>query len=378
MTPRLPAGFRRRGDAIFRDFSHRGQRVRVVVGHIDDVKAAIRHAPAVERAERARIDARQPETVADLATLWLRRRVASKRAAKGVRTTEQRLRHHILPGIGDRVASMLSQDDLWCFLRKLETTAKRRGEGKGKGKGLLSKQTIKHILADVRCLLRYGETARGADGEFIIRRDRNPWTNDLIPKIEMPLPKALSDAEVDRIMDACTNWPQEFTIRLLLLTGLRWGEFRRLEWSDLHMDPVPHLTVTRTKSKRPRLVPLVEEAEELLQEHRRRTAALSGNISPYPCPNGGNLAARLSRRAGFHFHVHQLRHTWGTRMRRAGLALGAIQAGMGHLDASTTQRYAPESFDMLTLALRAVRADQLRSCTRYGRCATAQNQEGKA
>lgn len=39
------------------------------------------------------------------------------------------------------------------------------------------------------------------------------------------------------------------------------------------------------------------------------------------------------------FSFHDLRHTFGTTMARAGVPVGAIQAWMGHANLSTTQIY---------------------------------------
>jgi integrase len=55
-------------------------------------------------------------------------------------------------------------------------------------------------------------------------------------------------------------------------------------------------------------------------------------------------AASLPR----HFSFHDLRHTFGTTMARAGAPVGTIQEWMGHADLATTQiymHYAPRSTD---------------------------------
>lgn len=39
------------------------------------------------------------------------------------------------------------------------------------------------------------------------------------------------------------------------------------------------------------------------------------------------------------FSFHDLRHTFGTTMARAGVPVGTIQAWMGHADLATTQLY---------------------------------------
>jgi integrase len=48
------------------------------------------------------------------------------------------------------------------------------------------------------------------------------------------------------------------------------------------------------------------------------------------------------------FSFHDLRHTFGTTMARAGVEVGTIQAWLGHADLATTQlymHYAPQAQD---------------------------------
>ena len=48
------------------------------------------------------------------------------------------------------------------------------------------------------------------------------------------------------------------------------------------------------------------------------------------------------------FSFHDLRHTFGTTMARAGVEVGTIQAWLGHADLATTQlymHYAPQARD---------------------------------
>lgn len=341
---RLPPGFRIRGDAVVRDLYHRGRRIRITVGTTADLDTAIRNAPAIEAAERDRIDGTINLTFAALAERWLDERVQARRNPYGQALARQRARDHLLPILGDRLVAKLGEDDLWKLRNSLDA------------KGLAT-QTVHHLMGEVRGILRYGERARNALGERILPAGGSPFVPELLPRIEPREPDALTDAQVDRLIEVCVNDDQEFTLRILLLSGLRWGEFRNLDWPHFRTEPVPHLAIHNTKSRRPRLVPLVVEAVELLEVRQRSVAAIGGRISPYRAGNGGSLAMSLSARAGFPFHVHQLRHTWATRLRRAGVPLPGIQSGLGHSDQKTTERYGPATFDLLVLALRAVPVD---------------------
>lgn len=48
-----------------------------------------------------------------------------------------------------------------------------------------------------------------------------------------------------------------------------------------------------------------------------------------------------------HFHVHQLRHTFGCMWLESGGSLAALQEMMGHASITTTQRYARLSDDLV-------------------------------
>lgn len=356
MKRSLPDGFRIRGTAVVRDFVYRGKRIRVTVGTSTDIAAALANAPQVEAAERVRVDALHEVIFADLAERWLKARVQARRNEAGQKLAKQRVEDHIAPVLGELIASAIGEEDLWKLRNTLDTKK-------------LAPMTVFHILSEVRGILRFGERVKDASGRRVIPPGENPWTPDVLPTIERQSPKGLSDAQVDKLIEACTNSDQEFVVRILVLTGLRWSELRKVEWGHFSPDnePFPRLLIERTKTKRFRLLPLVPEAVSLLEARRREVAAIAGPISPYVTVNGANLFGRLSARAGFHAHPHQLRHTWGDRMLRAGLGLLAIQGGFGHTTVRTTERYLPEAFAVLADALRGVPAERLRSCTKYGR-----------
>ena len=81
-------------------------------------------------------------------------------------------------------------------------------------RGDLSPQTVAHVLADVRCLLRWCE-----DAGYL---ERSPFPRRIMPRIPEREPDRLSDEEV-ALVEGIPGM-LGFTIRLGLATGMRWGE----------------------------------------------------------------------------------------------------------------------------------------------------------
>jgi integrase len=111
----------------------------------------------------------------------------------------------------------------------------------------LSPLTVAHILSDFRALLKWCEITGRVDRSLFISRL-------VMPRIPEQAPKGLSPAEVARL----TALPGDYgwTWRLLIGTGLRWGEATRAR-ADHIEDGV--LCVEKTKGKRVRRVPIAED-----------------------------------------------------------------------------------------------------------------------
>ena len=136
----------------------------------------------------------------------------------------------------------------------------------------------------------------------------------------------------------------EPAIVLLLNTGMRRGECFGLRWADIDID-TRNLTVraSGTKSGRARHIPLNDTVMEMLDAWRPMS---EGDIV-FPSPLGGvihdfkNTWARLMRDAGIEgFRVHDLRHTFASRLVQRGQPLYTVSQLLGHASISMTQKYA--------------------------------------
>lgn len=176
------------------------------------------------------------------------------------------------------------------------------------------------------------------------------------PRQGRPLPKSLSEADVERLLDAPhLDNPIEFRDRtmleLLYACGLRVSELISLEMTQISINQ----GVVRVlgKGSKERLVPMGDEALTWLQRYLGgpRMALLRENASDVLFPsNRGVFMTRqtfwyriklYAKRAGINAPLspHTLRHAFATHLLNHGADLRVVQMLLGHSDLSTTQIY---------------------------------------
>lgn len=298
--PRLPKGMTRRGPCFYFRAKLNGRLIRKSLGR-DYAEAYRRFRLLKEQG----VPHRSEVTVALAAKEWFRTYVPNARGDYSVKQTDARLRRFLEPFMGHLLLDRVGPQDLRGYRLWLE------------GKGL-APVTVKHILADARCLLNWAEGAG-----YI---DRSPFPKRIMPRVQERPPDRLSDEDVAAV--TAIPEPYGFVVRLALGTGLRWGELTRAQSTDVK-DGV--LTVHQTKSGKVRRVPL---SPELRAELRTRV----GRLVPLSSPGQFNSRVRIHGRL-LRFHVHQLRHTFACRWLEAGGSLPALQQILGHSSIVTTQRY---------------------------------------
>ena len=281
---------------------------RMVAGRRVTVKAGTSYEQAARRLRSLKSET-PPKlrlTVRDAALQWLERYVPVHRAERDRKLARRRVEMYLVPHLGHRLVHKLGKDDLRAYRLELE----RHGH--------LSVQSVRHILADVRCMLRWCEDSDLIERALIPRR--------FLPRVQERPPDRLTDEEVERILRVPE--PYAFVVRLALGTGLRWGELTRAMAGDVQDG---WLIVHHTKSGRLRRVPL---APELQAELRLRV----GHLVPFH--DGTGFSRQVRRYSGVErFHPHQLRHTFACRWLESGRGLEALQQILGHATITMTQRY---------------------------------------
>ena len=176
------------------------------------------------------------------------------------------------------------------------------------------------------------------------------------PRLGRPLPKALSEAEVERLLgapdlDVVLELRDRTMLELLYACGLRVSELTSLQMVQLSMNQ----GVVRVfgKGNKERLVPIGEEALRWLQRYLAGPRAELLKDIPcealFPSRRGTQMTRQTfwyrikiyAERADIKKHLspHTLRHAFATHLLNHGADLRVVQMLLGHSDLSTTQIY---------------------------------------
>lgn len=250
----------------------------------------------------------------------------------------------------------ITQSDVRAFLTQRE----RVGE---------SPATIERRFATLRHFFRYCSEEYGLTV--------SPCRGLHAPKVYYGLPKRVSPEQLQAIRselggDDFKQMRQCVAFQILLGTGLRRDELRRLEIKHLDLDralivgllrkgntcepiPLPEKTVRTIKEFLP-------VRDEHLHKHGFRYADVPENIKqryPLLCsthrarernpmrPDDWRMSdksiyemiAHLGELTGKHIHPHQLRHTFGDRVMRATNSPRLTAKALGHRSLNTVMRY---------------------------------------
>lgn len=163
----------------------------------------------------------------------------------------------------------------------------------------------------------------------------------------------LSQEEEARLLPVCSPHLRDLVI-FLLDTGARKSEALGLTWDDVDLDrkPRPIVRFMDTKNNQPRSVPLTNRVEALLRGLRgdgkpARRWVFTYDGTRWRQPHGTWKTA--CKNAGLSDVVmHDLRHTFASRLVMRGVPLMHVSKLLGHADIRMTMRYAhlaPESLD---------------------------------
>lgn len=186
-------------------------------------------------------------------------------------------------------------------------------------------------------------------------RGDDPTANISSPKLGRPLPKSLTEADVDALLgapdlDDPIGLRDKAMLELLYATGLRVTELVELTLSEVNL----RQGVVRVmgKGSKERLVPLGRAAMDWLQRYVRsaRPSLLKGQSEVLFPSNRGEQMTRQTfwyrikhwaKVAGIAkpLSPHTLRHAFATHLINHGADLRVVQLLLGHADLSTTQIY---------------------------------------
>jgi integrase/recombinase XerD len=191
---------------------------------------------------------------------------------------------------------------------------------------------------------------------FLLREGVRPDDpTDLLeaPRLPRSLPKYLTEAEVDALLEAAARRPgrtgalARAALEILYATGLRVSELLALPRTALSADAA--VLLVRGKGGRERIVPLSDAARQaaaaLILTERRGTRWLFPGRDPRRRMTRQGFALLLklvASDAGLdpgRVSPHVLRHSFASHMLARGADLRSLQLLLGHADIATTQIY---------------------------------------
>ena len=297
-----------------------------------------------------RIDEDLPPEVVDLLT-WLR--VERGRSPNTLRAYATDLRTYVgwLDDQGLTVAAV-GEGDVQRFVGSL------RGEDR-------AASSMKRTMVAVRGLYRF--LAEEQEGRV------DPTAAIEMPKVPRGLPKALTEVEVGRLLDAVVgdeplDRRDRVVLEVLYATGLRISELVGLSLNDLDLDS--GLVRAFGKGSKERIVPIGSHATRALVAwlgpggrpdlEPERWARRADQEALLLNTRGGRLSRQgawtVVRRAGERVGLadrlspHVLRHSCATHMLDHGADIRTVQELLGHASISTTQVYTLVSTERLAAA----------------------------
>jgi integrase/recombinase XerD len=212
----------------------------------------------------------------------------------------------------------------------------------------LAPATIARRVAAVRSFFRH-ETLLG------VRAD-NPAAELELPRRRRTLPRTLSPAEAERLVEAASGTTpralrDRALVELLYGAGLRVSEAVGLHKAGVDLEG--RLVRCTGKGSKERVVPIGRQAVQALRRylaHGRPFLDTRHRPELFLNAKGGGLTRagaflilrRLAGKAGLEperVHPHLLRHSFATHLLEGGADLRSVQEMLGHADLATTELY---------------------------------------
>jgi integrase/recombinase XerD len=168
-------------------------------------------------------------------------------------------------------------------------------------------------------------------------------------------PRVLAAAEVQAVLDACQRLRDRLLFAVLHDTGMRIGEalgLRHEDWAapegEVRVVPRANDNGARSKSSQPRTIPASRELFRLYADYiHGEYGDLDSDyvfVNLWAEPRGHplryhaayDLVRRLRQKTELDFDPHWLRHSYATRLLRAGVPVEVVSRLLGHATVATT------------------------------------------
>jgi len=358
--PGLHIGYRkgkRGGSWVVRRYLGEGDyRVETIDGIADDRedangKEVLDFWQAQEKARALRVDSSAakpagPYTVASALDDYLDFLTEHRKSAD---STRYRIEALIKPELGKVEVAKLTAERIRTWLTKLATTPQRlrtrKGEGPRYRDALDDAESVRKRRSSANRTLTVLKAALNHAWNEKRVTSRDAWQRVKPYKgVDAARVRYLSVAEAQRLINAADPDLRRL-IEAALQTGARYGELTRLRASDFNRD-VGTLTITDSKSGRPRHIVLTEEGIDLFtgltagRGHNdiiltKADGTLWGKSHQARPVAEASQNARISPPINF----HSLRHTWASHAVMNGVPLMVVAKNLGHSDTRMVEKH---------------------------------------
>lgn len=158
--------------------------------------------------------------------------------------------------------------------------------------------------------------------------------------------KYLKKEEWDRLRSSIDNYRDKLIVSILYSTGMRIGEFTRLNIQDIDFqERFITIPAENTKTKKARTIWIPQEVLNEIKAYLKLTKKKKGRLFLLTPRRAQQLLKKYSKIAGVKASPHTLRHTHIVHSLLNKVPIAAIQKQVGHKRLTTTQIYsnfAPE------------------------------------
>jgi integrase len=199
-----------------------------------------------------------------------------------------------------------------------------------------SDQTIKHVLALLRRIVRYGVRKQISQGlTFVLE----------MPTVDNEVVETLSKDELSSLLKTLNNSDDiqiSHLMFLALYTGMRKGELLSLRWSDINLED-SFIKIRAPKGGKRMSIPINGPAHDILKDHPHLSEYVFTNRFGEPFREIRKRIETIRKTAclpsGFR-PLHGLRHVYASMLASSGqVDIYVLQRLLTHKSPAMTQRY---------------------------------------
>lgn len=278
--------------------------------------------PSADRQEK-----RAAPTVADLAAWYMENHARPNKTPRSAEEDARNIKRHVLPRLGGHRVAELTSADVRAALNGIAEAA-----------GAVTSNRVRALLSKMLSL---------AESDALAWRPKrsNPIDKDVPQRPEFARRRVLSREELDRVRAAfdevAATYPRRAAALLAILyCGSRVTELVTAKWDHVEGDRIVRRDHKSARTGEPRVIHFPEQVRALV-------AGLP------PCPRGFIFGEECNRHTVFDVwqivrdragvpdvQVRDLRRTFASAARSAGLSLSQTGDLLGHTQSRTTERYA--------------------------------------